>query len=35
LLRLGRFWMKEHLHLESIESECWLPDECSNRVQRA
>jgi hemerythrin len=35
LLRLGRFWMKEHMHLESVESECWLPDECSNRVQRA
>jgi hemerythrin len=34
LLRLGRIWMKEHMHLESIESECWLPDESSNRVQR-
>jgi hemerythrin len=35
LLRLGRFWMKEHLHMESIESICWLPVEFSNRVQRA
>jgi hypothetical protein len=35
LLRLGRFWMKEHMYLESVESEFWLPDECSNRVQRA
>jgi hemerythrin len=35
LLRLGRFWMKEHMHLESVVSECWLPDECSHREQRA
>lgn len=36
LLRLGRFWMKEHMHLESVESECWLPDESNNdRVQGA
>jgi hemerythrin len=35
LLRLGRFWMKEHMHLESVESECWLPVESSNRAQTA
>ena len=35
LLRLGRFWMKEHMHLESVESICWLPVEFSNRVRRA
>jgi hemerythrin len=35
LLRLGRFWMKEHMHLESVESICQLPVEFSNRVQKA
>jgi hemerythrin len=35
LLRLGRFWMKEHMHLESVESICWLPVDFSNREQRA
>jgi hypothetical protein len=35
LLRLGRFWMKDHMHLESVESLCSLPVEFSNRVQGA
>jgi hemerythrin len=35
LLRLGRFWMKEHMHLESVESLCWLPVEFNNRGCRA
>jgi len=35
LLRLGRFWMKEHMHLESVETECWVPDACNDRVQPA
>lgn len=35
LLRLGRFWMKEHMHLESVESICWLPIEFGNRMQSA
>jgi hemerythrin len=35
LLRLGRFWMKEHMHLESVESLCSLPVEFSNSVRKA
>ncbi len=35
LLSIGKYWIKEHMHLESVESVCWLPDGCSNRVQKA
>ena len=35
LLRLGRFWMEEHMHLESVESLCWLPVEFNGREHKA
>jgi hypothetical protein len=36
LLRLGRFWMKEHMHLESVEFPlCSSPVEFSDSVQKA
>ncbi len=35
LLRLGRFWMEEHMHLESVESLCWLPVDLNDRGHRA